>query len=378
MRILHVAESVGGGVFEVVRTLAERMAGTHDVAIAYGIRPETPRNVRAVVDDSVEIFALPWLSRSFSAQVRAAHALRKLGQSWRPDLVHLHSSFAGAVGTVSFRRTPTIYTPHGYSFTMEGVHRLGRQAYRRVERVVSRQATVVAVVSPHEAQLARTAAGARRVAVVGNGIPELDNPASVDATKIRPPTVVAMGRLTSARQPEAVARILGAAADFASVTWVGGGASGAPGLRALRQAGVPVTGWLPREAAMEFLGRATAYVHWTAWDGRPLSILEAMARDAVVVASDIPANRELLSPEQVCSDEGGAVALLRAIVTGTEVRERLLGFQRANRSQHSAERMVSQWLQLYARTAQELGSSGQRGRRGVRPGQLAYDSQREA
>jgi hypothetical protein len=103
-----------------------------------------------------------------------------------------------------------------------------------------------------------------------------------------------------------------------------------------------------------------------------------MARDAVVVASDIPPNRELLSPEQVCSDEGRAVALLRAIVTDTEARERLLGFQRANRSQHSAERMVSQWLQLYARTAQEFGSSGQRGRRGVRPGQLAYDSQREA
>jgi glycosyltransferase involved in cell wall biosynthesis len=378
MRILHVAESFGAGTFEVVRTLAERMAGAHDVAIAYGIRPETPRNVRAVVDDKVEMFALPWLSRSLSAQVRATHALRKLGQTWRPDLVHLHSSFAGVVGTASFRRTPTIYTPHGYCFTMEGVHRLGRQAYCRVERMVSRHATVVAVVSPHEAELARTAAGARRVAVVGNGIPELDDPASVDATKILPPTVVAMGRLTSARQPEAVARILGAAADFATVTWVGGGAPGAPGLGALRTNGIPVTGWLPREAAMEFLGRATAYVHWAAWDGRPLAILEAMARDVVVVASDIQPNKELLSPEQVCSDEGGAVALLRAIVTDSEARERLLGFQRANRSQHGAGRMVSQWLQLYERTAQEFGSSEQRGRRGVRPRQLAYDSQREA
>jgi glycosyltransferase involved in cell wall biosynthesis len=350
MRILHVCESFGGGVLEVVKTLAERMAAEHEVAIAYGVRPETPPDVRAAIDDRVEVFAMPWLNRSLAAQVRAARALRKLERGWQPDLVHLHSSFAGVVGALSISRTPTIYTPHGYSFTMEGVHRLGRQAYRRIERMVARRATVLAAVSTNEAELARTAAGARRVAVVGNGIPELDDPASVDATKVQPPTVVAMGRLDFSRQPEAVARILGAAADFASVTWVGGGPPGALGLTALREAGVPVTGWLPREAAMEFLASATAYVHWTAWDGRPLSVLEAMARDAVVVASDIPANRELLSPEQVCDDEGSAVALLRAIVTDSDERERRLDFQRANRSQHSAERMVGEWLQLYART----------------------------
>ena len=43
---------------------------------------------------------------------------------------------------------------------------------------------------------------------------------------------------------------------------------------------------------------AKVYLHWTAWDGLPLSILEAMANDVVVIASDIPANRELSVPSR--------------------------------------------------------------------------------
>ena len=77
----------------------------------------------------------------------------------------------------------------------------------------------------------------------------------------------------------------------------------ARGRRARRApaAGIPLSDWLPRGELLDRIGSAGAYLHWTAWDGLPLSILEAMALDVVVVASDIPPNREILGPDAVCT-----------------------------------------------------------------------------
>ena len=118
------------------------------------------------------------------------------------------------------------------------------------------------------------------------------------------PAVVALGRIAEQRRPAATARILAALAADARVGWIGGSGDGDDG--AVRDAGIPVTGWLPHSEALERLAEATVYLHWSAWDGQSLAILEAIARDVVVVASDIPANREIVGPRQVCTDERSA------------------------------------------------------------------------
>ncbi|MFL5826928.1 MAG: glycosyltransferase, partial [Thermoleophilaceae bacterium] len=96
---------------------------------------------------------------------------------------------------------------------------------------------------------------------------------------------------------------------------------------------------------------AVAYLHWTAWDGQPLSVLEAMARDAVVVASDIPPNREVLGPDQVSASEDQAIELLRRVISDSGLRDSLLAEQRRRRRAYGAQRMVDQWLELYRRIA---------------------------
>ena len=74
-----------------------------------------------------------------------------------------------------------------------------------------------------------------------------------------------------------------------------------------------------------------------------------MAQDVVVVASDIPANRELLGPRQVCRTEEAAVELLRAVITEPALRADLLAEQRSRRTRHGADRMVTDWLGVYRR-----------------------------
>lgn len=359
MRVLQVTEAPGGGVLEVVVALAGRLADEgHAVCVAGGRRPETPRDLLGTLPGGVRVEILPWAGRTARAQLRAMRALRRLVREWAPDVVHLHSSFAGLVGALALPRgVPSIYTPHSYAFEWAGLGRARRLALIGAERLIARRCTVVGAVSESEADLARRVARAPRVALVHNGISELDPdrlPPPVDRPR---PVVIALGRIAAQRRPQATARILGALADAAEVCWVGG----APGDEdvAVRAAGIPVTGWLSRPEALERLGGATVLLHWSASDGQALAVLEAMARDVVVVASDIPPNRELLGAEQVCVTEVEAIALARRALLDPGERERMLAAQRVRRSRHSASRMTSEWLALYEQLAVEGdGDSG--------------------
>jgi glycosyltransferase involved in cell wall biosynthesis len=356
LRILHVAEAFGGGLMEMVIALAEGSAEAgHDVLIAYGTRPETPATVRDRIDPGVELHALPWHRRTPDAQLRAGREVRRVVRDWNPDVVHLHSSFAGVVGAmVVDGGTPTVFSPNAFASVLPEAGWLRRRLYRKAERITCRRVTEVGAVSRSEAELAREL-GARRVTRVPNGIPELNSDRvrtrPADAPQADPPRVVATGRTVPQRRPEAAARILSQVRDVAEVEWLGGGGGrrGVAGHDALVAAGIPLSDWLPRAELLERIGLASAYLHWTAWDGLPLSILEAMALDVVVIASDIPPNREILGPDAVCAGEAEAAALLRRVVEDPAFAEELRASQRARRGEFSAENMVRGWHEVYDR-----------------------------
>jgi glycosyltransferase involved in cell wall biosynthesis len=352
VRILQVIESFGAGSMHVVLTISDRLAlEGHHLAIAHGQVAESPERARSMIRPEVELFALPW-PRTVAGQLLGARQLRRIARRWQPDVVHLHSSFAGAVGAATLRGlAPLIYTPHAYSFTRYGPSGAMQAAFRTVERLITARVDLIGAVSESEASLARTRLGARRVDVVPNGIQELDEPSEPPAKLSDPPIVLAIGRIAPQRRPEGAARILGGVADLASVVWVGDGGEANGSLSVLREAGVTVTGWLDRSEVLERLSRATACLHWSGWDAQPLSVLEAMARDVVVVASDISANRELLGLRQVCATEEAATALLREVLTDPGLRSELLADQRVRRNRHSAARMVRGWLDVYERLA---------------------------
>ena len=346
MRILHVTEASWSGTLQVVRDLAAHQAGSgHAVMLAYADAPDVPADLAVLAEaEGVELVPLRWTRRSPLAQLSVARALRRLVRERRPDIVHLHSSFAGAVGAVAIPRgVPVIYTPHGLAFARTGVAAPVRAVVRAVEALIARRSALLGAVSEAEAELARSGLHAPRVAVVRNGIPELDGDRPSAAPERAEPVVIAMGRVTAARQPAASARILSALSRDARVAWIGGGEDDAP----LRAAGIPVTGWLPRAEALERLGEATVCLHWSAWDGQSLALLEAFARDVVVVASDIAANREVVGPRQICADEASAIALARSVLGDPALRAELLADQRARAAGFGAGRAGSEWLELY-------------------------------
>src|SRR5436190_22320996 len=116
LRVAHVAEAFGGGLLEVVKTMAEGAAADGcEVLVAHGRRPETPDDPAALFADGVQLTGLPWDVRSPVEQLGAARALRRTLAAFQPGVVHLHSSFAGLVGgVVAGGRWPVVYTPHSF------------------------------------------------------------------------------------------------------------------------------------------------------------------------------------------------------------------------------------------------------------------------
>lgn len=362
MKILHAVEAFGGGQLELVRQVAMGAARAGDtVAVAHGLRPQSPLDFGDWRDAGVTMIPMSsWTGRSLPRQARAPRELRSLVDDWRPDVVHLHSSFAGVAGALALGKDrPVVFSPQAFASTLANRSAAGRQLLRVAERFVLERVTVTAASSPSEAAYARLILGSAAVELVENGIAELDEPGFA-GPRSSPPLVIAGGRMVSQRRPEACARILGQLTDVASVRWVGGadGDRSRTGLAALTKVGVEVTGWLPRSEALEQLRTASLYLHWTAADGQPLSVLEAMALDIPVVASDIPPCRDLLPNDQLCEVEAEAAALIRRIVTDDDLAERVREAQRRRRGRYGAERMVRETIELYRRLVRSSNDGG--------------------
>lgn len=361
LRILHVVESFGGGVYEVLRLVTgDSVDRGHRVAVAYGIRFETPSDLHRRLHAELELIPTAWSRRCLSANLRARKDLRRVVSDWKPDVVHLHSSFAGVVGASTVpRRVPTIYTPHGYSFEMRNQGASHRLLFRMLEAYVSRRVTLVAAVSHDEARLATKIVRAPRVTVIENGISELDRRVPERTHSRVPPLTVAMGRISAQRQPAACARILAAVQSITETRWIGGGAPDLPDVQTLKAAQIPITGWSSRDDALQQLADADVYLHWTAWDGQPLSVLEAIARDALVIAHDIPALREILDPRQLCRTEDEVVELICEVLQDRGLMSELLSLQRERAPRYRAGRMLAQWEELYEKVAADALSDRQ-------------------
>ena len=280
MRVLHVTEALGGGVQSAIVNYIDHL-------------PEVEHAVysRARGGQSTYSWSRPVSHESYTGGLGGffVRLVRKVRQE-RPDIVHLHSSFAGAARAVLPLGTAVVYSPHCYAMERRDLGAVPRAGFAAVEWLLARRTRAVVAVSPREAELSRRLNARVQVAVALNPAP-FEAPAS-RAPSSDPAEVVMVGRISPQKDPGLFAAVAAATRDAPwRYVWIG---DGDPDARAeLVRAGVEVTGWTPPEQAAERVARARLYLHSAAWEGGPLSTIEAATLGTPVLARDIPSMRSL-------------------------------------------------------------------------------------
>jgi glycosyltransferase involved in cell wall biosynthesis len=356
LRILHVVEALGSGIATALEDYIRSTPGHAHTVLGY-------RRPSAQTGDRLERLAtrLLLLPEGRLAQIRT---VRRWVRELRPDVIHAHSTYAGLYvrGFVRAPAATLIYTPHAYPFERRDIPAALRGVYWLIEALLSLRGGCVAAVGPREAKLAERLPGKQVVVHLPNVVRSVRPapPASVQDSSAEGKLRLAMlGRISPQKGPDFfrhAVELSQASALPLRWIWIGGGA--AADERALREAGAEVTGWVSRSEALGWLTTADVYVHTAAWEGLPVSLLEAAALGLPIVARRIPALESLGLP-LLCDSPEALVAALRPLLDERR-REALRAYSwlLAERHQPAAQRKAlelaySLGSATKARTAQE-------------------------
>lgn len=287
MKILHVCESLIGGpasYLEEILPYQIQQFGADNVVV---LAPEGQRgSLASSIDCVVETYRRTGRdARSILALALAIRAKIKLHD---PDIVHLHSSFAGAIGRLIIRRSRAriVYCAHCWAFDRPQQTVVTR-LYALLERKLSRRADAIVNISPHEVPLLRRAGiPLGNAKLIVSGIKDVTSPPDIGSPpSTGPMRLLFVGRLDSQKGVDLLLR------DYTLLK---------PGRATLNLVGakivdnrdltippdVELMGWVPREALTAMFAEFDAVVMPSRWEGMPLLAIEVLRSGRPLMCSD--------------------------------------------------------------------------------------------
>lgn len=303
-KILFIVESMGGGVFTYVVELANELSSTFDIYIAYSTRPQTPKDFEKYFLPSVHLIRVKSFTREINPKkdIAAFFEMRRIANQIKPDVIHLHSSKAGALGRFAFngRKIHLFYTPHGYSFLMSDCSKFKRKMYYLIEKLCARKNCTT--ISCSKGENAETLKLTKKAVYVSNGIniPELQDMLDNVKKLEHPFTVFTIGRINYQKNPDEFNRIAALLPNIRFL-WIGDGE-----LRDhLTSKNIEITGWLDRKSALQRAVNGDAFLLTSLWEGLPMSLLEAMYMKKPCIVSNVIGNRDVIHDKKngyVCNN----------------------------------------------------------------------------
>lgn len=283
MKVLHVAETLKGGLETYLRTVARHQTTSPDIS---QVKFVLPGQVDWLGAENTHVVPT---ARKASALLGYAKSVREIIAAERPAILHLHSSIAGGVvramalaGQVP-RGVKIVYCSHGWAFDQTGPA-YKNIAYRWIERLLSWRSDAIICISKHEIRIAEKF-GILRCRCIPNGIDRIEpvQDAPVDATE--PRKVLFVGRLDKQKGIDALLDAYARVRPNFKLIVVGD--SVRKDLQLAQPEHVEFKGWLEKDALDAVYRASDATIVPSRWEGFGLVAVEAMARGKPVFASAV-------------------------------------------------------------------------------------------
>ena len=298
-KVVHIVEAFGGGVFSFLVDLTSSLSEDYDFVIVFAKRKETPADFKNYFPKNTKFIESKYLQRSVKPwrEFKAIREIRRIIKNEAPDVVHLHSSKAGAIGRlacpgkVNGKRIKMLYNPHGFAFLMEDTSKIKRWIYKMVERVLSVRTCTLVAVSAGEYKEARKLT--KKVVQIDNGIDTVKLDLEIKDFK-RPRRggvlrICTAGRISEQKNPVLFNEIAELLPEMEFV-WIGEG-----DLRGTLVApNIKKTGWVERAEVLRQMNEAEVFMMTSLWEGMPIALLEAMYMGKICLVSDVIGNRDLV------------------------------------------------------------------------------------
>lgn len=287
MKVLHVAETLKGGLETYLRTVSSFQTTSPDIGQVKFILPGRVDWLHA---DSTHIVPT---ARNASSLMKYAGQVKKIIESERPAVLHLHSSIAGGIvrsmallGQIP-RGIKIVYCSHGWAFDQTGPE-YKKLAYRWIERLLSWRSDAIICISDHEIKIAEKF-GIQRCRCIPNGIdrtePTASQPSSAQGPAAEPRKVLFVGRLDRQKGIDALLDAYVRVRPNFKLIVVGDAVR--KDLQLAQSDRVEFKGWLEKEELDAVYRSCDATIVPSRWEGFGLVAVEAMARSKPVFASAV-------------------------------------------------------------------------------------------
>ncbi|WP_249646446.1 glycosyltransferase [Lactiplantibacillus plantarum] len=358
MIVVHLAEYASGGVSTYLKNLINAQIKESSITKIYLIVSKYNSDPSLLAMRNQKLIIISYKYHRSMKGIWKILTLTKIVNEINPDILHLHSSFAGMIRLKllwSSLKKRTIYCAHGWSFNRD-ISRTRKFILKMIEAFLSLGCAKIVNISVFEDESSNFLSNNKRV-MIYNSIPnkrivENDNKEILQRKQIR---LLFVGRLD---EQKGIDLLLNAISTpkfkrIFDLTVIGDNIIGTF-FKTFDRENIHFVGWKNSQYISEALQNSDVLVIPSRWEGFGLVSLEAMRAQKMVIASDAGALPEIVENEVtgLIFESGSANSLSKVLLRLSEYSNEVIknmgikGYERYN-STFNYKIMISKIMTVY-------------------------------